>query len=286
MLQGRADDVTPAVASLAADPDVTIPPIPPSPASPARGRHLRRVGAGGWGNTDLSHLSQPPTPVAQLPVAPPAPTPEVKPDPDADSWRVVNKRGAKHVAARLTRSETVKRMARGTVSRRKGVLVLTTQRLLFVRDRGSGASSIDFHLASVSSISIERSPSSSRIVIHCLGVLTEVYDVPHAEAQSLVDEAQQILSYIRFPVMALKPRRVSKRTPLRSAEPEVPSGPSSTGPTAEVRPVEVPTALAPAPAPADPSSLLVAHLRELAQLHQAGLLDDYEFAMAKAKLLT
>ena len=46
-------------------------------------------------------------------------------------------------------------MARGTFSRRMGVLVLTTQRLLFVRDRGSGASSVDFHLASVSSITIE-----------------------------------------------------------------------------------------------------------------------------------
>lgn len=281
MMHGRADDVTPATPGpvAGAEPGETG-------AAPAKGRHLRRVGGDSWGDTDLSHLSAPPTPVAQLPVRPAADAPATGPDPDADSWRVVNKRGAKHVAARLTRSETVKRMARGTVGRRKGVLVLTTQRLLFVRDRGSGASSVDFHLASVSSIAIERSPASSRIVIHCLGVLTEVYDVPHAEAESLVDEAQQILSYIRFPVVALLPRRVPSRTD-RSDEVEDEDEPTSAS-AAEAPAPAAPPAPAPAPAPVrpDPSSLLVANLRELSQLHQAGLLDDYEFAMAKAKLLT
>ena len=60
-------------------------------------------------------------------------------------------------------------------------------------------------------------------MIHCLGVLTEVYDVPHAEARSLVDEAQQILSYIRFPVMALQPRRVAKRGVHADGDPDEPS---------------------------------------------------------------
>ena len=56
-----------------------------------------------------------------------------------------------------------------------------------------------------------------------------------------------------------------------------------------VEPVAAPAPVpAPAPAPVvetDAAGLLVAHLRELAELHRDGLLDDYEFAMAKAKLL-
>lgn len=279
MLQGPAEDVTPEGAVLATGSDATTAP------TSGNGRHLQRVGAGTWGDTDLSHLSDPPTPVAQLPVGPTPETAAPGPDPDADAWRVVNKRGAKHVSARLTRSETVKRMARGTVSRRKGILVLTTQRLLFVRDRGSGPSSIDFHLASVSSITIDRSPTASRIVIHCLGVLTEVYDVPHADAESLVDEAKQILTYIRFPVVALRPRRVPRRPPRR--DPASDAAPSTTNTATGPTPArEAAPPAPPMPVATHPSALLVTHLRELSQLHQAGLLDAYEFALAKAKLLT
>lgn len=280
MLQGRADDVVPAASGSGADADADA--VTPPAAKARHPRHLRRVGPGSWGDTDLSHLPEPPTPVADLPVARGPRPAEPVADPALESWRSVNKRGARHVAARLTRSETVKRLARGTVSRRKGVLVLTSQRLLFVRDRGTGASSIDFHLASVSSIAIERTPASSRIVIHCLGVLTEVYDVPHAEAQTLVDEAQQILSYIRFPVVALKPRQVTKRPHLGAATVEA----VASDPTPVPDPAPAPSTTPTASTANDPSALLVANLRELAQLHRDGLLDDYEFSMAKAKLLS
>jgi hypothetical protein len=44
-----------------------------------------------------------------------------------------------------------------------------------------------------------------------------------------------------------------------------------------------PAAAAPAAAPDDP---MIAKLKELAQLHQAGILSDEEFAAAKARLLT
>lgn len=266
MLHSPADDVTSATAV-------------------SRGRHLRRVDLDGCGDTDLSHLPAPPTPVTELPVRPAPEVVEPGADLQADSWRLVNRRSAKHVTAHLSRSESVKRTARGTVARRKGVLVLTTQRLLFVRDRGAGAASVDFHLASVSSITIDRSPTASRIVIHCLGVLTEVYDVPHADAESLVDEAKQILTYIRFPVVALRPRRVPRRPPRR--DPASDAAPSTTNTATGPTPArEAAPPAPPMPVATHPSALLVTHLRELSQLHQAGLLDAYEFALAKAKLLT
>lgn len=41
----------------------------------------------------------------------------------------------------------------------------------------------------------------------------------------------------------------------------------------------------PAPAPAAPASDLTAQLQQLAQLHNAGVLSDEEFAAAKSKLL-
>ncbi|MBX3284690.1 MAG: PH domain-containing protein [Actinobacteria bacterium] len=277
MLQGRADQVVPAAAGGVADGD--------APGRSRQARHLRRVGGGSWSDTDLSNLPAPPTPVADLPVPRGPRPPELAPDPGLDWWRKVNKRGTKHVATRLSRSETVKYMVRGTVSRRKGVLVLTSQRLLFVRDRGSGTSSIDFHLASVSSIAIERSASSSRIVIHCLGVVTEVYDVAHADAQAIVDEAQQILSYIRFPVVALKPRQVSKRPRHVAAAEPAPTSVAELPVEPEPEPAPTPPPAPPVALPPDPAGLLVAHLRELAELHRDGLLDDYEFAMAKGKLL-
>lgn len=108
MLQGRADDVVPGAAGGDA----------PGRRRPAR--HLRRVGPGSWGDTDLSHLPAPPTAVADLPVPTGPRPPELAPDPGLDWWRSVNKRGTKHVAGRLSRSETIKSMVRGTVARRKG----------------------------------------------------------------------------------------------------------------------------------------------------------------------
>ena len=46
-----------------------------------------------------------------------------------------------------------------------------------------------------------------------------------------------------------------------------------------------PAAAAPAPAPAAAEDPMITKLKELAQLNQAGILSDEEFAAAKAKLL-
>lgn len=128
----------------------------------------------------------------------------------------------------------------------------------------------EFHLASVSSVTLHESGGNSRVVIDCLGVVSEISHVPSAEANALVHEAQRILSYVRSPVSAPRPRLVTPE----SVQPGATAAPEQTEPA---RPV--------ASHPDDEASLLMSHLRELAQLRRDGFLDDYEFAVAKAKLL-
>lgn len=193
---------------------------------------------------------------------------------------VMDKRAAKHVLPRLAPSETVHLLVRGRDARHKGSFVLTDQRVLFVSDRGSGPPVFDFHLSSVSSIEVEGEGAKVQVVIHSLGVVVTVDAVRREEAEGFVEETRAAVAGARFPVVPAQAPWV----PSRSARPE----PEPTAAPATDRAVpasEAPPAPA-ASAAADPSGRLVAALRELAELHRSGVLDDYEFALAKAKLLT
>ena len=182
---------------------------------------------------------------------------------EPSTWAPAGKREARHLASLLARGEPVKRMAHGSFAKRKGLLVLTSQRVLFMRDRWNGAMAHEFHLASVSAITLHDTGGHSRVSIDCLGKITEINNVPTAEANALVLEAQRILSYVRSPVNAPRPRLVAASDPA----------------PAPVQPAR------PAPRVDDDATILMSHLRELAQLRQDGFLDDYEFAVAKSKLL-
>jgi len=179
------------------------------------------------------------------------------------TWAPAGKREVRHLASLLARGEPVKRMAHGSFAKRKGLLVLTSQRVLFMRDRWNGAMAHEFHLASVSAITLHDTGGHSRVSIDCLGKVTEINNVPTADASALVHEAQRILSYVRSPVNAPRPRLVAATDPA-------PAPAKTASPTPRVD---------------DDASLLMSHLRELAQLRQDGFLDDYEFAVAKSKLL-
>ena len=230
---------------------------PPSPGVanlvPGPNGRARRTSSVGAAPHRVVHNDRP----RELTVVAPAPA-------ETPTWAPAGKREAKHLASLLARGEPVKRMAHGSYAKRKGLLVLTSQRVLFMRDRWNGAMAEEYHLASVSAITLHETGGHSRVTIECLGKVTEINNVPTTEASALVHEAQRILSYVRSPVHAPRPRLVAAAAP----QPEAP-----------VRPVS------PTPRVDDEATLLMAHLRELAQLRQDGFLDDYEFAVAKSKLL-
>jgi hypothetical protein len=194
----------------------------------------------------------------------------------------MDKRSAKHVTPRLAPSETVHLLVRGRDSRHKGSLVLTDQRVLFVSDRGSGPPVFDFHLSSVSSIDVEGEAAKVQIVIHSLGVVVQVDAVRREEAEAFIEETRSAVAGARFPVVPAQAPWVPARSARSAPEPTAAPATEHQEPTPQA-PADPSAAAA---AAADPSGRLVAALRELAELHRSGVLDDYEFAMAKAKLLT
>lgn len=274
---------------------------PPAPAPTRPQRHVSRT---------PRHVEPPPTAHPEVP-HPAVPHPGTQPPP---VWAPAGKREARHLAALLARGEPVNRMAQASYRNRKGLLILTSQRLLFMRDRWNGAMAEEFHLASVSSITCHETGSSARVVVNFGGQVSEITNIDPADAGMIVQEAQRILSHVRATVSpeltGTEPAEDVTTTPDSSvgapaapgldlpAESTPSGGPTGTIADAATQHGSVPPpppARAPEPelavtgqpmatGPSDADSLM-ANLRELCEMRNAGALDDYEFAMAKARLL-
>jgi hypothetical protein len=83
----------------------------------------------------------------------------------------------------LGADETVIRIGQGQYRRKHGIVVLTTDRLFFVDKSLPTRESIDeFPLASVASVSVQKSRFGETLVIHSAGSRGEISRMPHGQA--------------------------------------------------------------------------------------------------------
>ncbi len=97
--------------------------------------------------------------------------------------RVLARTEFRHLHNVLGADETVIRLGRGQYRRERGIVVLTTDRLLFVEKRLRGRESInEFRLASVALVSVEKSRLGETLVIHTAGYDGEIRQMAHGQA--------------------------------------------------------------------------------------------------------
>ena len=97
--------------------------------------------------------------------------------------RVLGRTEFRHVHNALGADETVIRLGRGQYRRKHGIVVLTTDRLFFVEKSLRAKESIDeFRLASVASVSVQKSRGGETLVIHTAGNDGEISHMAHGQA--------------------------------------------------------------------------------------------------------
>ena len=141
----------------------------------------------------------------------------------------------------LTPTEHVVALAFGNIGNAMGVLVLTTERLVFF-DQGFRSQDVtEFALGAIQSLGVSKRPTGETITIVISGRAAEITGILHGEGEAFVAAFHEV--------------RAMREAPA-----------------------------APPPQVAGDSTI-VDQLRQLGELHQAGILTDAEFSAKKAELL-
>lgn len=162
------------------------------------------------------------------------------------------RRELRHVEEYLWDDERVLRMAAGYMHGGQGLLVLTDRRIFFIYHGWVSKKNEDFLLTNVTSISVSKGLGTAKVAVLAAGARDVVERVTTADASALVDEAR---------------RRI--------------------GPGAQTTPVVVSAGMhqqvpaIPQPATED----VLSKIKQLGELHKAGILTDEEFRDKKATLL-
>jgi len=97
--------------------------------------------------------------------------------------RVLGRREFRHVHHILGADETVIRLGQGQYRRKHGIVVLSTDRLFFVdKSLLTRESIVEFPLASVASVSVQKSRLEEILVIHTAGSRGEISRMAHGQA--------------------------------------------------------------------------------------------------------
>jgi hypothetical protein len=157
------------------------------------------------------------------------------------------RRELRKLTEHLWPDEQVSEMTTGRFGGGTGLIVLTDRRLLFVKEGWVGKKSTDFPIEKVSSIEFSSSLLLGKVVVHASGNRSEIDQVNKQDGKRIVDNIRA---------------RLSQPPPQPAAAPAV-AGQSdaSTAP--------------------DP----VEQIKKLAELRDAGVVTEEEFAAKKAQLL-
>jgi hypothetical protein len=166
--------------------------------------------------------------------------------------RFGGRRELKKLDEYLWHDETVSRIATGSLGGKRGLLVFTDRRLIFLFHGLMSQQNEDFPLDSVTSISVKAGLANATITVYSGGAKHEISNVWKDDAKAITDEIRNHIA-------------------TRGRE-QRPAGPSTGAP---------PDAVAPQPQP----DVLV-QLKQLGELRDAGVLTNEEFEAKKAELLT
>lgn len=181
-----------------------------------------------------------------------------RPDVDAAVAKMTTKMGGKReikkLPEHLAEGERVSHIALGHYSGGQGILVLTDRRVFFLKDGVMKQSSEDFPLSAITSIQWNAGMMMGKVQVVVGGAKSEIENVAKPDGKAIVDAARAKISNSGAPAAS---------SMFSMAEPVA-------------TPVVAPVASAPSP---------LEQLKQLGELHQAGILTDEEFAAKKTSLL-
>jgi len=165
-------------------------------------------------------------------------------------WKVGSKRELRNLPEHLWEGETVDYLAAGKYAGSVGLLTLTNHRLIFLNDRWGSTQVEDFPVDRISSIQWSTNRTVGKLQVFVSGNKSEIENIQKPAGKAISDALRARIS-----------GQVAGATPAATVQPPPPQSPPG-------------------------GDDLIVKLRELGELRDAGVLDDAEFAAAKAKLLT
>jgi hypothetical protein len=108
------------------------------------------------------------------------------------NWRLGSRREIKKLPQYLHDGEVVSEMACGSYGGGTGLLVLTDERLFFLRDGWTGAAHEDFPLERVTTVGFSSSFGTGAISIHASGNTREITSVISADGKRLTAAARKV----------------------------------------------------------------------------------------------
>lgn len=143
-----------------------------------------------WTNQSRSTVGDPPAQDA------PAPTAAVRPDIDTAAghmnWKLGSRREIKRLPSHLHDGESVVEMACGAYGGGTGLLVLTDQRIFFLRDGWTGATHEDFPLERVTTVGFASRFGTGTVSIHASGNTAEITSVVSADGKRIAAAARKV----------------------------------------------------------------------------------------------
>ena len=161
-------------------------------------------------------------------------------------WTMGSKREIRKLPEHLQHNETVEMMATGRYTDKSGIVVITTERVIFLVDGWTGSSTADFPISSISSVSWSSRFGTGDLTIHASGNVSTISGILSADGTRMRDAVREKINN--------KNTASATTTIVQSAAP------------------------APEESPADT-------LKKLAELHQMGAITDDEYNSKKQELL-
>jgi len=128
--------------------------------------------------------------------------------------KIFGRKEIRHLRNLLYATESVVELGQGEYEGKQGLLVLTTERLLFF-EKSLGSETIEeFPLPSIASVTVRKKLTGERLVVHSSGNQSEIKGMMHGQADALVR------SFRNLKQMQQAPQRPA--TPAAPAAPEDP----------------------------------------------------------------
>lgn len=101
--------------------------------------------------------------------------------------KLFGRKELRHLPLILEPTERVEALAQGEFAKKQGIIILTTQRLVFFEKSLMGRETLEeFHLASVSSLSVKKGLGGEKLVVHASGHEYEIKRVMHGQIDGLM----------------------------------------------------------------------------------------------------
>jgi hypothetical protein len=110
------------------------------------------------------------------------------------NWKLGSRREIKKLPSHLHDGETVREMACGQYGGGTGLLVLTNERIIFLREGWIGAAHEDFMLHRVTSVGFKSMLGTGKVTIHASGNTVDIESVVSQDGKRFAAAAREVLS--------------------------------------------------------------------------------------------